>query len=270
MATWVIGDIQGCLLPLQRLLERIAFDPQADQLWLAGDMVNRGPDSLGVLRWALELDQRHPGRLIAVLGNHDLHLLCRAEGLAPAKRRDTLDAVLAAADREALLGWLRRQPLVHQQTVQGLGAVTLLHGGVLPQWTLGWVAQQARYTEALLRSPRRRELLKVLVDPNQAVPMAVRVAAEFAGTVTRLRCVDAQGRPLADFSGPPEQIPAGAQAWFDAHGRRSRGQWIVFGHWAALGMRQGPDWIATDAGCVWGQDLAAVRLEDRQVVRVPA
>lgn len=270
MATWVIGDIQGCLQPLQRLLEAIAFDPQVDQLWLAGDTVNRGPDSLGVLRWAVDLDRRAPGRLVAVLGNHDLHLLCRAEGLAQAKRRDTLDAVLAAPDREALLSWLRRQPLVHQQRVGDLGEVTLLHAGVLPPWSLAWVAQQARYTEALLRSPRRRELLRVLVDPSQAVPMAVRVAAEFAGTVTRLRCVDAQGRPLMDFSGPLEQVPAGARAWFDVPGRASRGQLIVFGHWAALGMRQGPDWIATDAGCVWGQALAAVRLEDRHVVSVPA
>lgn len=270
MATWVIGDIQGCLLPLQRLLEAISFDPEEDFLWLAGDMVNRGPDSLGVLRWAVELDKRAPGRLVAVLGNHDLHLLCRAEGLATAKRRDTLDAVLSAPDRDELTAWLRRQPLVHQQKIAGLGEVTLLHAGLLPQWSLSWVAQQARYAEALLRSPRRRELLKVLVDPSQAVPMAVRVAAEFAGTVTRLRCVDAQGRPLSEFSGPLEQVPAGAHPWFEAPGRVSRGQWVVFGHWAALGLRQGPDWIATDAGCVWGQALAAVRLEDRAVVRVPA
>lgn len=270
MATWVIGDIQGCLQPLQRLLEAIAFDPQKDQLWLAGDTVNRGPDSLGVLRWAVDLEKRFPGRLIAVLGNHDLHLLCRAEGLAGAKRRDTLDAVLSAPDREELIAWLRRQPLVHQQRLEGLGQVTLLHAGVLPHWSLAWVAQQARYTEALLRSPRRRELLRVLVDPSQAVPMAVRVAAEFTGMVTRLRAVDAHGRALADFSGPLEQLPAGAQAWFEVPERVSRGQWIVFGHWAALGMRQGADWIATDAGCVWGQALAAVRLEDRHVVQVPA
>ena len=270
MATWAIGDIQGCFEPLQRLLKAISFDPAADQLWLAGDLVNRGPDSLGVLRWAVDLDQRFPGQLVAVLGNHDLHLLCRAEGLAAAKRRDTLDPVLAAPDRELLLGWLRRQPLVHQQAVAGLGPVTLLHAGILPPWHLGWVLQQAHYAEALLRSPRRRELLKVMVDPGQAVPMAVRVAAEFTGVVTRLRCVDRHGKPLHEFSGPLEQIPAGAHAWFDAPDRASRGQWMVFGHWAALGMRQGPDWIATDAGCVWGQSLAAVRLEDRHIVQVPA
>lgn len=270
MANWAIGDIQGCFGALQRLLEAISFDPTADKLWLAGDLVNRGSDSLGVLRWAVDLDRRFPGQLVAVLGNHDLHLLCRAEGLAVAKRRDTLDAVLAAPDREMLLAWLRRQPLVHQAPIAGLGTVTMLHAGILPPWHLNWVMQQAHYAEALLRSPRRRELLKVLVDPGQAVPMAVRVAAEFVGVITRVRCVDRDGKPLNEFSGALEQIPPGAHPWFEAPDRATRGQWMVFGHWAALGMRQGADWIATDAGCVWGQSLAAVRLEDRQVVKVPA
>ena len=270
MATWAIGDIQGCWGALQRLLLAIRFDPAADKLWLAGDMVNRGPDSLAVLRWAVDLDERFPGCLVGVLGNHDLHLLCRAEGLAVAKRRDTLDAVLAAPDRDLLLGWLRRQPLVYQHPIAGIGLGTLVHAGLLPPWHLGWVLQQAQYAEALLRSPRRRELLRVLVDPGHTVPMAVRVAAEFASVVTTVRCVDGNGRPLNEFSGSLERMPAGAHAWFEAPTRASRGSWMVFGHWAALGLRQGADWIATDAGCVWGESLAAVRLEDRQVVKVPA
>lgn len=263
MATWVIGDVQGCFGALTRLLRSIDFQPGQDQVWLAGDLVNRGPDSLGVLRWAAA----HPSAVRAVLGNHDLHLLSRAAGVSGPKRRDTLDPVLVARDRERLLGWLAEQPLLFQGQV-GLTPVALLHAGLLPSWTVDTAANAAEACSALLHGPQQAAFLSALVSPSP--PESLQALVEFASMITRLRCVDASGAALADYSGPPEDAPQGSYPWFDAPARRSADTLLLAGHWAAAGLRLLPNAILTDSGCVWGQQLSAVRLADRHVVQVPA
>lgn len=268
VATWAIGDVQGCWQALQRLLATIRFDPQRDRIWLAGDIVNRGEDSLAVLRWAVGTSRRYPHSVQAVLGNHDLHLLARAAGLAGAKRRDTLDGVLQAPDCTRLCAWLARQPLaICLDTPE---RPLLVHGGVLPSWSLDDVLEQAHRTSLMLRGPRRRRLLQALVDPSAVVAAEVRRAAAFAAIVTRLRCCSSDGLIDSTYSGPPEQAPEGMMPWYAVPGRRTAGQPIVFGHWAALGARRGPDWVSLDSGCVWGHALTALDLDSGGWVSVPA
>lgn len=263
MATWVIGDVQGCFGALTRLLRSIDFQPGQDQVWLAGDLVNRGPDSLGVLRWAAA----HPSAVRAVLGNHDLHLLSRAAGVSGPKRRDTLDPVLVARDRERLLGWLAEQPLLVRDELNNT-PVALLHAGLLPNWSLDAAATAASECSALLQGSDRDAFLSALVgvDPSSTL----REQAEFAAMITRLRCVDRDGLALAEYSGSPEDAPDGSYPWFDAPSRQSADTLLLAGHWAAAGLRLLPNAILTDSGCVWGQQLSAVRLADRHVVQVPA
>ncbi len=270
MATWVIGDVQGCCDALLRLIEAIAFDPLRDELWLAGDLVNRGPDSLGVLRWAVDCEHRHPGRVRAVLGNHDLHLLTRAEGLAGPKRRDTLDELLAAPDLAQLLQWLARQPLAAALApVHGLPAL-LVHAGLLPHWPAPALLQQAQAISQVLTGPERPQLLRALLDGTVPVASDLRDMAEMMAVLTRLRCVRADGRPQFDFAGTPETAPRGCTPWYEVTGRRSSDHFVIFGHWAALGVRRGRNWASTDSGCVWGNTLSALRLHDLHVVDVPA
>jgi len=263
MATWVIGDVQGCFGALTRLLRAIDFQPGQDEVWLAGDLVNRGPDSLGVLRWAAA----HPSAVRAVLGNHDLHLLARAAGVSGPKRRDTLDPVLVARDRERLLGWLAEQPLLLQHQLAST-PVALLHAGLLPSWTVESAAIAAEACSALLQGPQQAAFLSALVSTRP--PKSLQSLVDFAAMITRLRCVDASGAALADYSGPPEDAPQGSYPWFDAPARQSADTLLLAGHWAAAGLRLLPNAILTDSGCVWGQQLSAVRLADRHVVQVPA
>lgn len=263
MATWVVGDVQGCFGALTRLLRAIEFQPGQDEVWLAGDLVNRGPDSLGVLRWAAA----HPSAVRAVLGNHDLHLLARAAGLSGPKRRDTLDPVLVARDRARLLDWLAHQPLLLHDQVAGT-PVALLHAGLLPGWTVAAARQAANDCSNLLQGPDHKAFLTALVGGPD--PTGLRPHVAFAAMITRLRCVDAKGQAVGDYSGPPEEAPEGCQPWFGVEGRQSANTLLVAGHWAAAGLRLLPDVILTDSGCVWGQQLTAVRLADRHVVQVPA
>jgi bis(5'-nucleosyl)-tetraphosphatase (symmetrical) len=265
MATWAIGDIQGCHTTLRRLLARVGFDARSDRLWLVGDLVNRGPGSLDVLRWAKGLGDR----ATVVLGNHDLHLLARGLGATAAKPTDTLDEVLAAADREALLAWLRERPLVHRE-----GERLLVHAGLLPEWTPDEAEAQARDVERTLRGPGAEELL---TRPRRHAPrrwiaglddLPRRQLALLA--LTRLRTLTLHGEPEFEFSGPPTGAPAGHIPWFLMPRRRSAEATIVFGHWAALGLLLGPHQLALDSGCVWGGSLTALRLDDRAVVQEPA
>jgi bis(5'-nucleosyl)-tetraphosphatase (symmetrical) len=260
MALYAVGDIQGCFTTLQQLLQVIDFQPDRDKLWLVGDLVNRGPDSLRVLRWARDLGDA----VTAVLGNHDLHLLARAAGVAEAKKRDTLDEVLAAADLPELMDWLRSRPLLHRE-----GAYLMLHAGLLPQWTAGQALRQARQVEGVLRGPEWRQLLAAHAkgearDPDTAAQVA------FLGVVTRLRTCTVAGVPCSSFSGTPADAPPGCLPWFRVPGRQSTGVTCVVGHWAALGLRIEPGLIALDSGCVWGRELTAVRLGDGAVFQVPA
>lgn len=259
MSTYAIGDIQGCYVSLQRLLARLRFDPARDRLWLAGDLVNRGPKNLEVLRWA----KAHEHAITAVLGNHDVHLLARGFGVGRRGRRDTLADVLAAPDRDELLDWLRRRPLLVRE-----GERLLLHAGLLPGWTAEEAEARARRAEDLLRGPEVVDLLKRLGGHGSAEQALVEAARDIA-VFTRVRMLDAQGEPRFDYDGPPESAPQELIPWYAAPGRQTTSCTVVFGHWAALGLRLLPGVIATDSGCVWGNVLSAVRLEDHAVYQEP-
>lgn len=264
MSTYAIGDIQGCFLTLQKLLERLAFDPGRDRLWLVGDLVNRGPRSLEVLRWAHDLGDR----VVAVLGNHDLHLLARAAGVARPRRRDSLEEVLKAPDREALLDWLRQRPLLHRE-----GELSLVHGGLDPSWSLEEAEGLAREAEGALRGPRCREALALIYSGRPERWESSATGAERLQSIlhilTRIRVCHPDGRIDFAFKGEPEAAPQGFLPWYEIPGRKSRGATLVFGHWAALGLRLMPDALALDTGCAWGRELTALRLEDRQVFQEP-
>jgi bis(5'-nucleosyl)-tetraphosphatase (symmetrical) len=254
MATWVIGDVQGCMGALEELLGAIGWKRGRDRVLLAGDLVNRGPRSLDVLRWA-----RAQGEGVsAVLGNHDVHLLGRAAGLVAAKKRDTLDELLAAPDRDALIAWLAACPLLHEE-----GGHVLVHAGVAPGWTLSELRARARAAETLLGGPERDRLL--VRSDDWSGPLGR--ARETLAALTRLRVARPDGRMLLDFDGPPSAAPPGAQPWWDLCDASL--PTMVCGHWARAGLVLRPRLIALDTGCVWGGALTAVRLGDRRVVQVP-
>lgn len=263
MATYAIGDVQGCMTELEALIGACGFDPARDRLWFVGDLVNRGPDSLQVLRFVRGLAES----AIAVLGNHDLHLLCVAEGFARPREDDTLEAVLQAPDREVLLAWLRARPLLHVE-----GDAVLVHAGLLPQWTVDQARALAAEVESALRGPGYREFLRHLYGSK---PSAWRDSLDGAdrlrvivNAMTRLRfCTEAGVMEFA-AKGGRDAAPAGYRAWFDAPGRRQRASTVVCGHWSALGLHMQPGLLALDSGCVWGGALSAVRLEDRRLFQV--
>ena len=262
MALYAVGDLQGCMDSFERLLRALDFSPDRDHLWLVGDLVNRGPRSLDVLRWA----RAHEHAITAVLGNHDLHLLARAAGVAEAKRRDSLDEVLAAPDRDALIDWLRRRPLLHVD-----GGHVMVHAGLHPRWTIDRARTFAAELEAGLRSADWRAWLAQL--PGAAPPWsdaldgAARVRALLAYFV-RVRCCEPDGSTVPDFDGPPEDAPEGTLPWYAFPSPAWTTHVAVFGHWAAHGLRLADHWIALDSGCVWGKGLSAVRLPDRTVTQV--
>ncbi|MGE0356535.1 MAG: symmetrical bis(5'-nucleosyl)-tetraphosphatase [Burkholderiales bacterium] len=264
MARYAIGDLQGCLAPLERLLGQIAFDPERDRLWFVGDLVNRGPDSLGCLRFVKGLG----ASAVTVLGNHDLHLLCVAAGVERARHRDTLDAVLAAPDREELLDWLRRRPLMHVE-----GAFALVHAGLLPEWPVAKARELAGEVEAVLQGPRWREFLGRLYgnEParwDDALAGADRLRA-IVNAMTRLRVLKRDGSMDLAFKGEPGEEHSHRMPWFDVPARASATHAIVCGHWSALGLRVGESVFSLDSGCVWGRSLTALRLEDRRLYQVP-
>jgi bis(5'-nucleosyl)-tetraphosphatase (symmetrical) len=264
MATYAIGDIQGCYSTLQRLLERLRFDPARDRLWLVGDMVNRGPRSLHVLRFALA----HDASIIAVLGNHDLHLLALGAGAGRPKQRDRLSSVLRAPDRDELLAWLRRRPLLHRE-----GRCVLVHAGLWPSWSVPHAQRLAHEAESALRG---RQWVGVLAGlsgdgPDRSSsrhPRAQRVQATLR-ILTRLRTLRPRGGMCSDFTGPPAQAPPGCRPWFELPARRRRGVTVVFGHWAALGLLRRPGLVGLDTGCVWGGTLTALRLDDGTLFAEP-
>ncbi len=261
-STYVIGDVHGCFDTLEALWPRLGFLFGRDRLWLVGDLVNRGPRSLEVLRWARELSERLGERMRVVLGNHDLHLLARCDGRAGPRRKDTLDEVLAAPDRDELVAWLASRRLVHRE-----GGVLMVHGGLLPRWTPEDAERLAREIEPLLRDPEgRAALIERGLELPAGHPDRPRRAAldAFAG----LRTCTVDGEPCR-WKGPPEGAPPGCLPWFEVPGRKSASETVVFGHWAAMGLRLEPRAIALDSGCVWGHGLSAVRLEDRTVFRQP-
>jgi bis(5'-nucleosyl)-tetraphosphatase (symmetrical) len=260
MATYVIGDVHGCFVTLRRLLRRIQYDRRHDRLWIVGDLVNRGPRSLETLRWGIAQGDR----LVTVLGNHDFHLLARAADLLPPKRRDTLDNVLEARDRDDLLNWVRTRPLLHRE-----GDFVMVHAGLLPDWTIKRAERLARDIERRLRrGPAHRLIVSAAGKeaarwrPRQSASQQARAAvAAFA----RLRILDRSGEIRVDFSGGPAEAPRGCRPWFMVPQRKSAKSTILCGHWAAMGLRIEPGLAALDTGCVWGRRLTALRLDDGKV-----
>jgi bis(5'-nucleosyl)-tetraphosphatase (symmetrical) len=257
MSTYAIGDIQGCYATLLRLLERIESRPEHDRLWLVGDLVNRGPRSLEVLRWARGLGDQ----LSMVLGNHDLHFIALALGCGIPKPKDTLDAALSAPDREALVDWLRRQPLLHRNE-----RFTLVHAGLLPEW--GWddAERWARRLEEVLRGPDAPSVLRGIYRPRFPAWADARDDEErlqlALAALTRLRFVDKAGRMDLRFKGPPEMAPPRLTPWFEAVTDRAAGPPILFGHWSALGHCVVPGGVALDSGCYLRRSLTAFRIDD--------
>jgi bis(5'-nucleosyl)-tetraphosphatase (symmetrical) len=262
MATYAIGDVQGCFTQLNRLVDRIDFDAKTDRLWFVGDLVNRGPASLAVLRFIKNLGSKAQ----VVLGNHDLFMLAVAEGILPIRRKDTIQDVLAAEDRSELMEWIRRQPLHHRE-----GPFLMIHAGILPQWTIDEAVSLAREVESVLSGPNYRAFLEALFSGltprwDTALNGTERLAS-IARVLTRLRTCTLAG-DLSGFSGPPEQAPAGYLPWFRHPHRRRADITIVCGHWAALGLHVEPTLLAIDSGCIWGKQLTAIRLEDRRIFQV--
>ena len=263
MATYAIGDIQGCCTEFRQLLERIRFDPAADKLWLVGDLVNRGPESLSVLRLVKSLGDS----AITVLGNHDLHLLAVAEGAAELHHSDTLDEVLSAPDRDELLAWLRNQRLLHAE-----GDYVLVHAGLMPSWTVVQAQQLAHEVETALRGEHYHDFFVRMYGnhPNRweddlTGHKRLRV---ITNALTRMRICTPQGEIEFKFKGEEKDIPQGYWAWFNVPGRASAEATIICGHWSALGLKVEQRIIVLDTGCLWGGPMSAVRLEDRQLFQV--
>ncbi len=255
--TWAIGDIQGCLDSLRALLAKLPSDAR---LWLVGDLVNRGPRSLDTLRWAIEQGDR----VVTVLGNHDLHLLTVAAGIRRAHRSDTLDEILAAPDRDALIDWIRSRPLAHVQD-----GWLMVHAGVLPQWDVQRTLELAEEVHRVLAGPNWLGFLREMYG-NEPAQWADSLQGNdrlrvIVNALTRIRFCTLEGR--MDFSAKEgvDSAPDGYLPWFEVPDRASAGAPIVFGHWAALGWLDRPDLLSIDTGCVWGRELTAVRLRDRRV-----
>ena len=264
MATYAIGDIQGCMSSLERLLSLIGFSPAQDRLWLVGDLVNRGPRSIDVLRWARDLGPA----VTCVLGNHDIHLLARAAGAAPAKKRDTLDDVLSARDAERLIDWLRKRPLVHVE-----GTWAMVHAGFHPQWTIDDARARAAEIERELQAPTWRAFLAQLYGPTPRWDARLGGGDRWRAILaylTRARTLKSDGRVEGEFDGAPADAPVGAVPWFAFPDAAWTTHTVLFGHWAALGLDVGPHHVGLDTGCVWGQQLSAIRIEDRRVFQTRA
>ena len=259
MATWVVGDVHGCWATLERLLERIGPLGDGDRLWLIGDLVNRGPGSLAVLRWAAA----HP-RVDAVLGNHDLHLLGRAAGLARAREGDRLDEVLTAPDRERLLAWLRERPLM-----VAAPRWLIVHAGLLPAWTTDEAIALAGRAAAVLAGPDGTALLAALASRRNRPQSWLEPLVAATAVMTRIRIVDRQGVPVAGFTDAPEAAPDGCRPWFEASPVPTPERPVVFGHWAMLGDFRAPGVRCLDSACVHGERLTAVRLDDDLTVSEP-
>ncbi|MBK7953871.1 MAG: symmetrical bis(5'-nucleosyl)-tetraphosphatase [Candidatus Accumulibacter sp.] len=263
MATYAIGDIQGCFDSLQQLLEKCRFDPASDRLWLVGDLVNRGPRSLATLRFVRGLGSA----AVTVLGNHDLYLLMAAAGFGRRSKGDTLDEILNAPDRDELLDWLRHRPLCHRE-----GEFCLVHAGLLPQWTVARARALAAEAEAMLASSSYTDFLANMWGSEPAAWSEdlegwprLRV---IVNAMTRMRFCSPAGVMEFKSKGEVTAAPANCLPWFAVPGRRSAAEVLVFGHWSALGLRVEPNLLALDSGCYWGRHLTAVRLDDRALFQV--
>jgi bis(5'-nucleosyl)-tetraphosphatase (symmetrical) len=265
MATYAIGDIQGCYDEFRALLDLIGFDAGRDRLWLVGDLVNRGPGSLEVLRFVKGMGET----AVTVLGNHDFHLLRIAAGYGRQHPGDTLDAILRASDREELLDWLARRPLLHRE-----GKWLMVHAGLIPSWSAEKAGALAREIEVVLAGQQRGAFLKDLYgdEPNpwdDALEGLDRCRV-IVNVFARLRFCDAAGRmEFREKRGAPF-APAGFQPWFAHAGRASADHIVICGHWSTQELMLAPNVWMLDSGCLWGGSLTGIRLEDGRVFQVPS
>ena len=271
MALYCIGDIQGCDSALERLLDLIGFSASRDTVYLLGDLVNRGPDSAAVLRRCMA----HGDALRPLLGNHDLHLLAAAHGARKPSRRDTLASILEAPDRDALLQWLRLQPLARQH-VYGGTPLLMVHAGVLPAWTAAETLDMADEVHRVLQSADLPAFLQQMYgntpdhwNASLTGPDRLRV---IVNALTRLRFCSAQGVMDFDSTESARAAPPGLVPWRDVPGRSTADTLIAFGHWSTLGWLNRPHCLGLDTGCVWGGCLSAVRfgssLDERELLQV--
>lgn len=260
MATYAIGDVQGCYDELRALLAEAGWRRTRDRLWFVGDLVNRGPKSLDVLRFVSDLG----ARAVAVLGNHDLHLLAQADGAEPLKEKDTFQDVLEARDSRELLGWLRRRPMMHVE-----GEFAMVHAGILPGWSVERAVALGKEVEAALARRDHAEFFRRMYGGS---PNAWR--DDLAGwdrlrvivnAMTRMRFCTPAGR--MDLRSKGAKAPRGYRPWFETRPRGEKAT-LVFGHWSTLGLRLRARLAALDTGCVWGGKLSALRLEDRRLTQV--
>ncbi|MFL6675635.1 MAG: symmetrical bis(5'-nucleosyl)-tetraphosphatase [Massilia sp.] len=269
MRTYVIGDLQGCAHEARVLLDRIYENAQGDaRILFVGDLINRGPESLSALRGVKALSESSGGRVEALLGNHDLHLLAVAVGAQSASRSDTLDEILAAPDRDALIQWLRQRPLA-----LFVDAHLLVHAGVPPQWSAEKTVALAHEVETVLRSDGWVDFLGQMYgnEPNRWDDMLAGVPRLrcIVNALTRMRLCEPDG--TMDFAHKEsDKGPAGSSLlpWFDLAGRKTADVTVVFGHWSALGLVLRPNLVGLDSGCVWGGKLTAVCLDDRTLLQV--
>ena len=260
MALYLIGDVQGCNSALQRLLDEISFSPSRDTLFLLGDLVNRGPDSAGVVRRLMGYGTAAQ----CLLGNHDLHLLAIAYGARRPSRQDTLNGILDAPDRQAMLDWLRWQRMAILEQVAGHD-VLMVHAGVLPSWTATQTMALAMEVESVLRSAALGDFLQHMYDDqpdhwDEALTGTARWRV-IVNALTRLRFCTPAGQMEFGTTGGLDAAPAGYLPWFEVPGRQTSGVMLAFGHWSTLGWLGRANVLSLDTGCVWGGALSALRLE---------
>jgi bis(5'-nucleosyl)-tetraphosphatase (symmetrical) len=264
MATYVIGDLQGCFRSLESLLAAIRFDQEKDQLWFAGDLVNRGPDSIGCLRYVRALGDA----AICVLGNHDLHLLAVVHGVRAHGAFDALKGILDAPDAPELFEWLRGRPLLHVG-----GHVAMVHAAMSPEWNPETAIAAARDVERTLRGPDFVGLLRTMYGDTPLRWSDAKSTQErhryTINALTRARCFDASGAMDLRFKGPPESLPKDHHAWYDMLQAEWHGTTILAGHWSAAGIRTGQGYVMLDSGCVWGGSLSAYCIDTGKITSVP-
>lgn len=265
MAVYAVGDVQGCVAPLERMLESVDFAPARDSLWLSGDMVNRGPHSLETLRLVRSLGES----AVCVLGNHDLNLLAVSTGARKMRAADTMQNILSAPDRDELLDWLRRRPLAHFDSRL---KTLMVHAGIYPGWRRKQVAHLAAEVESLLRGAEWKNFLRRMYGRHPARWQSVKHKWERArfitNALTRMRFCTRRGGLNFTAKGAPGSQPPALLPWF-AHPHMQCKNWrIVFGHWSSLGFMRHENYLSLDSGCVWGRALTAVCLDGAQAGRV--
>ena len=268
MSLYLIGDVQGCNQALGRLLDTLDFSPSRDTIYLLGDLVNRGPDSAGVLRRLMAYGTSAQ----SLLGNHDLHLLAVAHGIRSAHRSDTVDDVLQASDRDIMLQWLAQQPLAMREHFEGQDTL-MVHAGVLPGWTATKTVALAKEVQAQLQSPQRQEFLQHMygntpLSWSDELQGADRLRV-VVNALTRLRFCNAQGEMEFATKEGAQAAPHGFMPWFEVPGRQTAHVTVAFGHWSTLGWLERADVLALDSGCVWGGCLSAVQVRPGWGRKVP-